>query len=92
MEKEIPENLQNFHIKKADETPTTELPKEIFQIWFDAIKNEPPRRNYKIPSKILSLPCGCHRERGNESDPNNAWYVIKKNNQYFHKDCQTELK
>lgn len=59
----------------------------IFKIWFLGVTGKAKLRAYKVPAKILSLPCGCVRMRANEGDPNNVWNIKRKKDQFFHKEC-----
>ena len=64
----------------------------IFSVWLDSIKRGPKRRNYKIPSKIVELPCGCKRDRGQEVDISNIWHVaMNASGNYFHTQCKKEF-
>jgi hypothetical protein len=82
-------------IQGSDEVNNTvdDIQKRIFGMWFDeAIIRGPKRREYKVPTKILALPCGCERDRGYEGDRNNIWKIKKrKSGKYFHKECGEDI-
>ena len=64
---------------------------ELFEIWLAEVMSGPKRRAYKIPQRIEALPCGCSRNRTNESDPNNTWHIKKTNNDYIHRECGKKI-
>ena len=82
--------LDNIPFASTDATiPEANTQHELFQLWLRSITE--PRKSYKIPPRITSLPCGCGRERGNESDPNNTWHAVRKKTELFHRDCMRSI-
>jgi len=72
--------------------PSAEVQRGLFFTWFQSVViNGSKRRQYRVPSKIVELPCGCCRDRTNENDPNNTWYIKRKGPLYSHKGCGKEI-
>jgi len=74
-----------------------ELQENHFDLWFmSKVQSGLPRKSYKVPFKILSMPCGCERNNEQGSNSKNAWHVKrkkgpKKTSKYCHKECGGEL-
>lgn len=92
-EDEIGHRLEAIQVGDDVTRTVDEVQKHIFGMWFDeSIVRGPKRREYKVPTKILALPCGCERDRGYEGDRNNVWKVKKrKSGKYFHKECGEDI-
>ena len=93
-EKENPPTNEDFGLIRLDGSipVDTSVDENIFSSWFRSFVALQNRREYKVPSKILSLPCGCRRQRTNEGDVNNSWHIKRKHGVFSHKECNRVLR
>lgn len=80
------------HINGTIDATHLKIQKPLSEMWLAQIMRGSKMSRYKVPPRIQWLPCGCSRERTNESDPNNTWHVKRKGDDLFHKECGSKLK